>query len=34
MNYRFGIGNYTITAIFKKTKSNKPTILYLTKKTN
>ena len=32
INYRFGIGNYTITAIFKKTKSNQPIILYLTEK--
>ena len=32
INYRFNIGGYTITTIFKKRKSNQPIILYLTKK--
>ena len=31
-NFRWDEGSYTIVAIFKKRKTNKPTILYLTKK--
>ena len=31
-NFRLDLGSYTIAALFKKRKTNKPTILYLTKK--